>query len=111
MAHPSKRKGSEWDRQIVRLARERGLEAERAYASNGRSLGCTDDVDLVIESWRIQAKRRKALPSYLKVPPGCDCTVFREDRGEPLALVPLSTLLGMIEAEARERPGSSTDAE
>ena len=101
--HPSKRKGNSFEREIVRHAEERGLEAERAWGANGRSLGCTDDVDVVVEGFRIQAKRRKCLPAYLKVPPGADATVFREDRGEPLALVPLSTLLTLLNAQTNAR--------
>jgi len=96
VSHPSKRKGNSWEREIVNLARERGLEAERAYASNGRALGHSEQVDCVVQGCRIQAKRRKALPSYLQVPEGCDAVVFRQDRGEALALIPLDSLLTLI---------------
>ena len=97
MSHPSKTKGNGFEREIVNIARERGLTAERAYASNGKALGESEQVDVVIQGCRIQAKRRKCLPAYLQIPEGCDAVVFRQDRGEPLALVPLETLLTLIE--------------
>ena len=56
-----KRKGSNFERELVNEAKERGLNAERAYASNGRALGEAEEVDLMVNGCRIQAKRRKAL--------------------------------------------------
>jgi hypothetical protein len=38
MAHPSKRKGNRFERELREAFREAGLRAERAYASNGESL-------------------------------------------------------------------------
>lgn len=38
MAHPSKRKANRHERQIVNEAERYGLDAQRAYASNGESL-------------------------------------------------------------------------
>lgn len=96
MPHPSKRKGTGFERELVRQAREHGLSAERAYASNGRSLGESEGVDLLIEHLRVQAKRRKRLPAYLNVPDGADVVIVRQDRGESLALMPLSMLFEML---------------
>jgi Holliday junction resolvase len=93
VSHPSKRKGNTFEREIVQLAKVAGLEAERAYASNGRALGEADTVDVVIAGVRVQCKRRKALPAYLRVPDGADVTVFREDRGESLVLMRLEDFL------------------
>ena len=39
IAHPSKRKANRHERELVKIAEAKGLEAERAYASNGQSLG------------------------------------------------------------------------
>ena len=87
MSHPSKRKGSNYEREIVHALQAFGWQAERAYASNGRALGEAEDVDLVAVSpagarVRIQAKRRATLSKQLRVPDGADCTVLRED-GQP----------------------------
>lgn len=87
MSHPSKRKGNGYERELVNQAKEKGLIAERAYASNGKALGEVEAVDLTVNGCRIQAKRRKTLPSYLQIPDGCDVVAFRQDKGPSLVLI------------------------
>lgn len=87
MTHSSKRKGSSYERELVQQAKDSGLSAERAYASNGRALGHAEDVDAVIGGKRVQAKRRKALPAYLRPTETVDAVAFRQDRGETLVLL------------------------
>jgi len=87
MTHPSKIKGNGYERELVSQAKEKGLEAERAYASNGKALGECEEVDLIVEGCRIQAKRRKALPQYLALNDGVDAVVFRQDNNKSLVLV------------------------
>lgn len=96
MTHPSKVKGNNYERELVAQAREKGLLAERAYASNGRSLGHSEEVDLVVEGCRIQAKRRKHLPAYLALNEGVDAVTFRQDKGETLVLIRLDDFLDKI---------------
>ena len=96
MPHPSKTKGNNFEREIVNAARKHGFRSERAWGSNGRSLGMEPGVDLTIEHLRIQAKRRKQLPAYLQLPNGCDVVVVRQDRGESLAIVSLAMLFEML---------------
>ena len=101
MAHPSKRKGNGYERELVKGAQDVGFAAERAYASNGKALGESEDTDLVLEDGhglrvRIQAKRRKALPAYLQPTPGVDAVVFREDRGASLVLVTWDAYLRLL---------------
>ena len=98
MAHPSKVKGTNFERELVNEAKRRGLVAERAYASNGRALGETEQVDVVVQGMRIQAKRRKSLAAYLQIPPGVDAVVFREDRGDTYVLLRWEDLLDKLEA-------------
>jgi Holliday junction resolvase len=96
---PSKNslRGSTFEREIVALAREQGFRAERAYGSNGKALGEAECVDVLInDAFRIQAKRRKKLAEYLQIPEGADAVVFRQDRNQPLALIPLPTLLALL---------------
>jgi len=97
MPHPSKRKGNRFERALVNAARNAGLDAERAYASNGRSLGHAEAVDLTIGPWRIQAKRRKSVANYLQPPDGCDVVAIREDRGDPLVVLPYAAFLQLIQ--------------
>jgi len=106
MAHSSKRKGNRFEREVVRTAEAKGLEAERAYASNGQSLGEVKACDVlirgrdddVLDALRIQAKRRKSHAQYLHPPDGTDAVVLREDREDALAIVPLEILFDLLKA-------------
>ena len=82
MAHPSKVKGNKFERDVVNKAKEFGLESKRAYASNGESLGMHAEVDLIIEDYKIQAKIRKKIASYLVPNKNVDAQLIRADRGE-----------------------------
>jgi Holliday junction resolvase len=104
MPHPSKRKANRHEREIVRTAEAKGLEAERAYASNGESLGEVEACDVlvrgrdgdVVDALRIQAKRRASIASYLEPPEGTDAVVVREDRADNLIVLPLTAFLDLI---------------
>ena len=93
MAHPSKVKGSKFERDVVNKAKEFGLESKRAYASNGESLGMHAEVDLIIEDYKIQAKIRKSIASYLVPNENVDAQVIREDRGEAYIVLRLEDWL------------------
>jgi Holliday junction resolvase len=96
MTHPSKRKGNvfEWD--LINLAKDAGLEAKRSYASDGRSLGLTTDVDCLIAGKKIQAKRRKKVAKWLVPEDTVDCVATRPDRGDTLIVMKYSTFLDML---------------
>lgn len=116
MTHASKRKGNRYEREVVEQAEAFGLEAERAYASDGRSLGEAEECDVLIrdpeanvtDAVRIQAKRRKSIAQYLTPPEGADINVVRENYGDSLAVVPLPFLLKLL---AEAGPDASTDSE
>lgn len=93
----NRRRGFDFEREIVNAARNQGLKAERAFGSNGRALGEAESVDVIVDGCRIQAKRRKALPTYLQTPDGCDVVAVRQDRARPVAIVPLSDFLDLID--------------
>ncbi len=95
------RRGANFEREIVRIAREAGFTAERAYGSNGRALGEAETVDILINHLRVQAKRRKRIADYFHIPPGADIVVVKQDRKEPLAVIPLTMLLDLMR-EPRE---------
>jgi len=107
MPHSSKRKGNRFEREVVETAEAYGLEAERAYASNGQSLGEVEECDVlvrrddakVMEALRIQAKRRKTVAQYLTCD-GADVVVTREDRGENLVVLPLDRFLSLLKETA-----------
>ena len=82
----NKQRGYELEAELVKQAKAEGLDSVRAWCSDGRSLGWSADVDLTVDVYKIQAKRRKTLPAYLQIPAGCDAVAFRQDRGEALVL-------------------------
>ena len=95
MSSPSKRKGNAFENELVSLAKEWGLSAQRAWGSNGKALGKHEEVDCIIEDLTVQAKRRKKIASFLKCE-HTDIVAFREDRGETYALMPINVLLMLI---------------
>ena len=107
MPHPSKRKGNRFERSVVKAAEQAGLEAERAFASDGRSLGETEATDVLVrhpeanisDCTRLQCKRRKSVAKYLTCE-NADVTVIREDYGDPLAVVPLDVLFRLLSERA-----------
>ena len=87
MTHPSKRKGNGFERELVNQAVDSGMEAKRAYASNGESLGHHAEVDVVVAGKRVQAKRRKAIASWLRPSDHVDAVAVREDNGDTLVIL------------------------
>jgi hypothetical protein len=100
MTSPSKSKGNRLENKIIQMAEAASIKAVRAWGSNGKSLGLTDDVDVLMGAYKIQAKARKAIADYIKPPPGADITVVQEIRKghteEPLAVLPLRLLLEIL---------------
>jgi len=96
VTHPNKVKGNNFEYELVKEAKELGISAERARGSDGRALGEVKEVDVVVGGIRVQAKRRRQLPEYLKIDEGVDLVVFREDRGETYALVRWNKILDLI---------------
>lgn len=83
----NRQRGNELERELVNKAKEFGFEAERAWGSNGRSLGETEGVDCLVDGVRIQAKRKKTIPQWLRPPEGADVVAFREDHKKPYIII------------------------
>ena len=100
MASPknNKARGFNFEREIVNRAKAEGLEAVRAWGSNGRSIGEAETVDCKVSGLRIQAKRVKTLAAKYQIPDGADLVVFREDRGETFALIPFEDWLTFVKS-------------
>lgn len=88
MPNRNKQRGYELEHELEVVAKAEGLDAIRAYGSNGRAIGETQGVDLRIAKKRIQAKRHKKFPLWLQVPEGADYVVFREDYAKPVIQIP-----------------------
>lgn len=111
MASKEKDKGNRAEReQVSRLIRE-GIQAERMWGSDGRSRGHVKEVDVVIlDRYLVQAKSRKNMAAYMRVPEGCDMTYLRIDgngKKPPLRyyVVPeeiMITLLKLVAQNDRE---------
>lgn len=91
-----KRKGHGYEREVVKQATAAGLEAKRAWGSNGQAIGHHETVDLDVEGYRLQAKRRKRVAKWLVPTEHQDGVVFRADHGESLICVPLADWLDML---------------
>lgn len=104
MTHPNKRRGNRYERELVDEAEAVGLEAERAWGSDGRSLGEGKACDLLIrgrddmilDALRVQAKKRKNIGNYITPPDDADITVLRENYGDSHAVVPWSLFLKLL---------------
>ena len=95
MASPSKAKGNRFEREIVNKLTSLGIQAKRAWGSNGASLGMHEEVDVLIgDSFKIQAKCRKKIASFLIPTEHVDAVVCKEDRGEMLIIMRLDDVLG-----------------
>jgi Holliday junction resolvase - archaeal type len=92
----SKRKGTNGEREVVNIARQHGIHAERAYMSNGKALGQAETVDAIIGNLRTQIKRRKTIANYIKPPQETDITILREDHGQWHAIMPYTLLLKLL---------------
>lgn len=102
MPSRSKQKGNRFEREVVNIAKERQIGAERAYASNGLSLGHTEEVDAVLDGkdkeWRVQCKVRKNIAKWIKPnTKNVDVQVVKEDRGTIYAILPFEDFLELIE--------------
>ena len=108
MTHKNKVRGNNLEREIVNTAKEVGLSAKRAYASDGRSLGKSEVVDVIVENTTIQAKRRKKVAQWLYPDyhgDDVDVVVTRMDRKEALAILPLQRLLELLKIEKEKLNG------
>ena len=95
MPSPSKAKGNRFEREIVNKLTSLGITAKRAWGSNGASLGMHEEVDVLVgNSFKIQAKCRKKIASFLIPTEHVDAVVCKQDRGEILIIMRLDDVLG-----------------
>ena len=102
MTHRNKVRGNNLEREVVNAAKDAGLSAKRAYASDGRALGKSEQVDCLVERYAIQAKRKKKVAQWLYPDYHNDdvnVVVTRMDRKEALAVIPLKEWLRLIKIE------------
>ena len=104
MPSPSKAKGNRFEREIVNKLTSLGITAKRAWGSNGASLGMHEEVDVLVgSSFKIQAKCRKKIASFLIPTEHVDAVICKEDRGEMLIIMRLDDVLS--ETLFMKKPG------
>lgn len=108
MSHPSKVKGSKFERDCVDAAIAHGLKSERAWGSDGRSKGWLEVVDMIIERHRYQNKRRRVLPAIMIPEEGVCGRILRADNGKALIVIPYEDYLTLLELE-RDHYAASTE--
>lgn len=98
----SRNKGASFEREIVNLAKDTyGLKAQRVPLSGATSYA-KGDVELTPsfsnEPWVFEAKRRKELPTWMLEALGDNAgLILRADRHEAVAVIPLKTLLELMQ--------------
>ena len=103
MTHPSKRKGNLFEQTLVSQAKDSGLDAKRAYASDGQSLGEHAECDIKVGGKRIQCKRRKSIASFMQPNHHVDAVAIRQDRGETLIVMTWWEYLDLVASAQRPR--------
>ena len=96
MPSPSKAKGTRFEREIVNTVLSSGFKkCKRAWGSNGAALGMHEEVDVLMgDNFKIQAKCRKKIASFLIPTEHVDAVICKEDRGEMLIIMRLDDVLG-----------------
>lgn len=96
MPSKNKARGNRLERLVVNQAKKVGIDAIRAYASNGMSLGEAEDVDVKIGEFKGQCKMRKKIASFMKPPESCDIALIKEDREDTLVVIRYQDFLNMM---------------
>lgn len=97
----SRNKGAGFEREIVNLAKEYALKAQRVPLS-GATEFAKGDVHITPSfadaPWVFELKRRKELPGWLLEALGENAgLILRADHHEAVAIVPLKTLLELMQ--------------
>ena len=95
MPSKSSRKGYAYERELLEQLTDEGFKCQRAWGSDGRSMGVEPDVDLIADDIKIQANRRKAMPQWLELG-SCDVVMFRGDHRESFAVSPMKEYVRLL---------------
>jgi len=93
-----KRKGVGYERELVRKLSALGFQVKRTWGSTGRSIGLDEEVDLILEGYTVQCRRRRKLPAWMHT--RADMLMCREDRGQTYVVMPLNLLVEILQRPA-----------
>jgi hypothetical protein len=96
MGSKSRRKGAQYERDIVNAAKAKGMSAERIQGRAGAARLGDPDV-LIADVVRVECKRRAKLPDYLmEWGDGADAVVMRDDGRKSVVVMPLDRWLALV---------------
>jgi hypothetical protein len=98
----NKKRGKKLESDVVKLAQSLGLEAKRAWGSNGKALGEHEEVDVMIGDLKFQCKRKKKFPKWMKRSEFVNGHIIREDDENALVVIPLKIFLIMLAQQTVE---------
>ena len=97
------KKGKVYEWQLVQIFKKAGLEAQRAWNSDGKSLGKHHECDVLLEhegkEYIIQAKRRKKISTFLTPSKHVDFHIMKGDREPDIVAMTIPTLLKLLKNE------------
>lgn len=97
IAKRNKARGYELEAEVVTLARAAGLDAQRAWGSDGRALGQQPGVDILIEGLPFQCKRKKTFAKDNKPQKGVVVgQIVRADKEPPYVVLELEAYLHLL---------------
>ena len=89
MPSRSKAKGNRFEKLVEQMSIDAGVNAKRAWGSNGAALGHHEEVDVLLNNEiKIQCKVRKKIADWMMPSEHVDIQVIKEDRGIPYAVLP-----------------------
>ena len=95
------KKGKFYEWQLVQKFKDKGMQAERAWNSDGKSLGKHHEVDILVQhegrEYLIQAKRRKKISTFLTPSKEVDFHIMKGDRESDIVAMSLPTLFRLLE--------------
>jgi len=98
----NRRRGFQFERDVVNEAKSLGLEAERMWGSNGKAKGLPTEVDLIINGMHFQCKRKKRFAKDLQPTESVHGQIIKQDRQEPLIVLRLSDYLSVLANDCKK---------
>ena len=100
MPNKQKDKGNRFEYQVRDMFIDKGIECKRAYASDGRSLGHQENVDVVAyvdnQEITIQCKSRKKITQVLMPDDNVYAQVIKQDYGKAYAVIRLDDFIDLL---------------
>ena len=98
MTSKSKAIGNRVEREVVALAHAHGMEAKRAWGSNGEALGCSKETDVLLAGkYRLQVKKKENFPKWLmEADTNVDAVVFKSNNKPFKVMIDLDTYFRLL---------------